>query len=115
MVCPDGARAANSSGSVSLHWWDTAEVGEEEPTLALNPPRDSKDRAGRSAASVLAVGCDREMGSDGILQPHKDVPWQLQRVHRTRPRLSSFLHDFVLPAPTAALPFGSALPREAAG
>lgn len=64
---------------------------------------------------AVACGCVKGKGSGGILHYHKDVPWQPRRIHPSRPRLSSFLRDFVLSAPTAALPFGSALPREAAG
>lgn len=78
--------------------------------LGIEPSQGQQGQSRQESSLSTRCGCQRGMGSDGILHPHKEVPWQLQR-----PRLRSFLRDFVLSAPTAALPFGSALPREAAG
>lgn len=58
----------------------------------------------------MGCGCERGMGSDGILHLHKDVPWQLPgSPEQTQAQLVS--PWFVLSASPAALPFGSALPR----
>lgn len=55
----------------------------------------------------MGCGCERGMGSDGILHLHKDVPWQLPgSPEQTQAQLVS--PWFVLSASPAALPFGSA-------